>query len=435
MKIGFVGTGKLGLPVSLIYASKGHTLYCYDINQKLYDSHMDCLEKEERSPDDDKISLKQYLIDLSINLDVTFTTLEYICFNSDIIFIAVQTPHEKEYEGINRIQTIKKDFDYSYLLKAFIDVSNYININQKNTIVSIISTVLPGTLKQFIEIKTEYMYLIYNPYFIAMGSVAFDCLNPEFILIGYITNTNNIDNNNIIENFYKSINNNVIIYKTTIENAELIKMCYNTFISSKIAIANTIMELCHHLPGTNCDSVMNGLFLSGKRLISTAYLNGGMGDGGGCHPRDNIAMSYLSNKLNLKYNWFDQIMLTRDKQTEFLADVIYNELLNNNNNNNIVIILGKSFKKNTSIVTGSPALLLATMLDEKNIKYKFFDPFIKDCFDPKLLENNNIFFIACCHDIFFNINLPGGSILIDPFRKYKEIIKNGKYIPIGINNI
>ena len=104
--------------------------------------------------------------------------------------------------------------------------------------------------------------------------------------------------------------------KTTIENAELIKVSYNTLISTKIAFSNTIMELCHKLPNTNVDDVTNALKLANRRLISGSYMDGGMGDGGGCHPRDNIAMSYLSDKLNLSHNWFEHIMQQREKQKE-----------------------------------------------------------------------------------------------------------------------
>jgi UDPglucose 6-dehydrogenase len=59
----------------------------------------------------------------------------------------------------------------------------------------------------------------------------------------------------------------------------------------KIVFANTLMEICDSLPGCNVDQVTDALKLADKRLISPAYLSGGMGDGGGCHPRDNIAMS------------------------------------------------------------------------------------------------------------------------------------------------
>ena len=33
MKIGFIGLGKLGLPVALAVESKGHEVYGYDINK------------------------------------------------------------------------------------------------------------------------------------------------------------------------------------------------------------------------------------------------------------------------------------------------------------------------------------------------------------------------------------------------------------------
>ena len=35
MKIGFIGLGKLGLPVALAVESKGHEVYGYDINKKI----------------------------------------------------------------------------------------------------------------------------------------------------------------------------------------------------------------------------------------------------------------------------------------------------------------------------------------------------------------------------------------------------------------
>ena len=107
------------------------------------------------------------------------------------------------------------------------------------------------------------------------------------------------------------------VFDTSIENAELIKVCYNTFISTKIALANTIMEICHATPGTNCDVVVDALGLASQRLISTAYLRGGMGDGGGCHPRDNIALSWYSQSKNLSYDWFGYIMETREAQVDF----------------------------------------------------------------------------------------------------------------------
>ena len=37
MKVGFLGLGKLGLPVSLAVESKGHEVFGYDISQQTID--------------------------------------------------------------------------------------------------------------------------------------------------------------------------------------------------------------------------------------------------------------------------------------------------------------------------------------------------------------------------------------------------------------
>lgn len=130
-----------------------------------------------------------------------------------------------------------------------------------------------------------------------------------------------------------------------VENAEIIKVRYNTWISMKLVVVNEIMEMCHRTPNADCDQVTDALkmgmsvfkrnkktnnstsklrflFSGTDRLVSTAYMTGGLGDGGGCHPRDNIAMSYLCDKLDMHSNLADDIMKAREQQAEFLNNLI-----------------------------------------------------------------------------------------------------------------
>ena len=91
----------------------------------------------------------------------------------------------------------------------------------------------------------------------------------------------------------------------------------------KIVYANVMMEICHKLAGTmNVDAVTDAMKLATNRLVSPKYLSAGMGDGGGCHPRDNIAMSWLARKLDLSYDFFDSLMSAREKQTEWLGELM-----------------------------------------------------------------------------------------------------------------
>src|SRR5258708_38705322 len=90
----------------------------------------------------------------------------------------------------------------------------------------------------------------------------------------------------------------------------------------KIAYANAIMEICHKVPGCNVDEVTAGLSMATGRLLSSKYLAGGMGDGGGCHPRDNIALSWLARELGLRFGFFESLMIARERQTEWLAPFV-----------------------------------------------------------------------------------------------------------------
>ena len=420
MNIGFIGLGKLGLPIALAIESKGHNVCGYDINESVKEiiknKKLDYKEKGAES--------------LLKKSKIKFESIDYVVKNNDIIFVTIQTPHQKEYEGITRIPNDRMDFNYEYLKKGIKDLSDCIETNKINKTVIIVSTVLPGTINRIIKpILSSYVKLCYNPFFIAMGTTIDDFLNSELILFGFDDN----DAADSAEKFYKTINNSTV-YKTTIENAELIKVVYNTFISTKISMINTIMETCHKLPNTNVDDVTQALSLCTNRIISNKYLKGGMGDGGGCHPRDNIALSWLANKLNISYNWYDSIMKQREAQTEWLAKLI---IENKFNSNEKIFILGKCFKPETNLVIGSPSILLKNILEELGETVVIWDPYIDEKVDFFVDENNlnnkpSIFFIGTQHEYFKNFKFFPGSVVIDPFR-YLKFNKDIKYIPIGKN--
>jgi UDPglucose 6-dehydrogenase len=416
MKIGFMGLGKLGLPVALAVESKGHEVYGYDISQKTIDN----IKRK-------KIDYKEIWVDDHLpNSKLQIVNIHELVKNCEIIFVPIQTPHDSKYEGITKIPKERADFDYSFLKSGIETLSKEIENQKKNTVVIIISTVLPGTIRKEIKpLLGNHTKLCYNPFFIAMGSTMRDFLNPEFVLFG-------IDDQYALElgkKFYRTITN-VKLFDTTIENAELIKVAYNTMISTKIAFVNNLMELCHKLPNTNIDDVTNALKLGNRRLISTAYLDGGMGDGGGCHPRDNIAMSYLSTKFNLSHNWFENIMLQREKQTEWLAEMIIEE-----SKELPINILGKTFKSETNLTLGSPAILLKNILEEKNINCNQWDPYVDGNFEQysdkyEWNKKPQLFFIATKHDYFIKFPFFKGSTILDPWR-YIHSQKECKMILIG----
>jgi UDPglucose 6-dehydrogenase len=401
MKIGFIGLGKLGLPCALAIDSKGHSVYGYDVNPDV-----------KKILDEKKLPYREEGADLLLQSHgIKWGPIRDVVANSDIIFVPIQTPHLPKYEGDTRIPSERADFNYDWLKKGISDLSTEIESQGEEKIVIIISTVLPGTIRREIKpLLSKKVKLCYNPFFIAMGTTIKDFTSPEFVLFG-------VDNDEAYQEakqFYSTLHDRPV-YKCTIEEAEMIKVTYNTYITMKVCLANTVMELSHKLENINCDNVMNGLFLANERLISSKYLLGGMGDGGGCHPRDNIALSWLSQKVDLSFDWYDNLMKCREDQTEWLADII---IENKIKNNLPVIILGKTFKKETNLVTGSPSILLRNILEEKGHSVTMFDPWI-DQEAPPLL-GKAIFFIGTNHDLFIDYKFPYGSLVIDPWRFIKQ---------------
>ena len=413
MNIGFIGLGKLGLPVALAVESKGHKVCGYDISQEV-----------KSIIDAKKIPYKEIWAQEHLDKsNIEFTSISDVVEKSEIIFVPIQTPHDPLYEGVTKIPKKRVDFNYEYLIAGMKSLSEEIEKQKKPKIVIIISTVLPGTIrKDIIPLLGKFTKLCYNPFFIAMGTTMQDFMFPEFVLFG----VEDPEAAETAEKFYKTIHKSPF-FKTTIENAELIKVIYNTYISTKIGFINTVMEMCHHLPNTNVDDVTNGLRLATRRIISDAYMTGGMGDGGGCHPRDNIALSWLAQKLGISSDWFENIMMQREKQSEWLRDLILDNLVDNN-----IYILGKSFKPETNILTGSPSILLLNLLKEKkdNLNLTAYDPFV-DKEKPEFKKGT--YFIGTKHEKFKDFIFPDGSVVLDPFRYIVKKQENIRLISIGNN--
>ena len=409
MNIGFLGLGKLGLPCALVINNRGHNVYGYDIDpqvKEILDTGV-IPYREEGTP--------ELLKDHSIK----WSSVSEVVSNSDIIFVPIQTPHDEKYEGTTRLPKERVDFDYSYLKSGIKTLSEEIDKQGEDKIVVIISTVLPGTIRNEIKpLLSKHIKLCYNPFFIAMGTTRNDFENPEFVLFG-------MDDQEAYEKakeLYSTIHNKPI-YKCTIEEAEMIKVTYNTYITMKICLANVVMEAAHKLENVNCDNVMKGLFLGTERLISSKYLLGGMGDGGGCHPRDNIALSWLAKKLDMSYDWYENLMICREEQTEWLADLIIEH-----RKDLPLTILGKCFKKETNLTVGSPSILLKNLLEERNEQVDMYDPWVDN---HEIELTKQCYFIGTNHDKFLDYDFPKGSIVLDPWGMIQdqegvEVIRIGR---------
>jgi len=409
LNIGMIGLGKLGLPCVLAMEKyTDHKFYGFDISAEI-------VEKIK----DRKVSYWEEGVNdlLSTTKIEVCDSIDKIVSDCDIIFIAVQTPHDRNFEGRTPMPAERKNFDYSHLKQVAEAIETSMKNNENaDPLIVVISTVLPGTMRNeimpILSSGKKKIRFAYNPYFIAMGTTVWDFLNPEFILIG----ADSEKDGQTLSNFYHFIDANKVVMQ--IESAELTKVAYNTFIGFKIVFANIISEITEKLGG-DPDEVTSALSAATSRIMSGAYMTSGMGDGGGCHPRDQIAMSWLAQELNLSSDLFEFLARARDSQTSKFADVIkyYAEL-----EKLPVCILGVAYKANSPLDIGSPARLLEYYLIEKQLNPKIYDTWVEK--DSIMPNTPHVFFVGVRHKEFRDMKLPLGSLVIDPWG-YVENAGNG----------
>jgi UDPglucose 6-dehydrogenase len=366
MKIGFIGLGKLGSEVAE-YMAEFHDVYGYDI--------------EERRPDG---------VNVVDNIQNTVVGM-------DFTFIAVPTPHDKEYDGSKPTTHLPpKDFDYSHVEYVLKQLSMF---GHSSTIV-LISTVLPGTIRQRFLRYVNKEKFIYNPYLIAMGTVKEDMENPEMIIIGNETGNTDGETEKLIE-FYNGMSRRKLRFEIgTFDEAESIKIFYNTFISMKIGLANMVLDVAQINGNIDSDVVMRALARSNMRLISPFYLKPGMGDGGPCHPRDNIALRFLSKNYGLGYDLFGSIMEIRERQAYNIAQLISDWNLP-------LVILGKSYKPNVDLIDGSYSLLVGHYFEEITGEKPYYDV------EPEC--DGDVIYLLAHLKPYDTYKFRKGSVIFDPW--------------------
>ena len=349
-------------------------------------------------------------------------TIQEAVTDRDIIFIAAPTPHDLMYGGETPTSHLpNKDFDYTIVMDILTEVNKYVNQNQ---LVVLISTVLPGTVRSQLRPCITNARFIYNPYLIAMGTTKHDMVNPEMLIIGTEDGSTTGDAKELIDFYAPLMNNSPRVEVGTWDEAEAIKIFYNTFISTKVAIVNMIQDVAEKNGNMNVDVVTNALANSTYRITGPAYMTAGMGDGGACHPRDNIALRYMAEELDLGYDLFDAIMRAREVQAENMAKTLLKYGKN-------VTIIGKAYKPGVHYTNGSSSMLVGHYVEQYGGVVNYYD---EHTGDTDLEEGwTEVYLIGYWDKYVENLTFSAENIatFIDPWRKLSTDKVSGHVIHYG----
>lgn len=395
-KIGFIGIGKLGLDCAEVMAEK-HEVRGYDIYPRTSDV-------------------------------VNVCSIEELVTESDWIFVAVPTPHTEGYDGsVPSSHMEPRDFGHDAVIDAINNINRYATTPKK---IVLISTVLPGTTRRkFVPLLDPKHEFVYNPYLIAMGSVKWDMVNPEMVMIGTEDGSMTGIAGELIE-LYKTVMENDPRYEVgTWDECEAIKIFYNTFISAKVGLVNMIQDFALKIGNINVDVVTNALARSTMRIMGPKYMTAGMGDAGACHPRDNIALRWLAQEYDIGYDLFDTVMHAREVQAKNLADFLVAEA---RKRGLPIVIHGKAYKPDVPYCIGSYSTLVGHYVKEAGMTVRYVDPLADDQTEViQSVHGAALYLWAHNRKITYEYTgtqadtqpyceIFGGSVIVDPWRKLES---------------
>lgn len=359
MKVCVIGLGKLGSPLAAVLASKGHEVIGVDRNAYFVQSI-----NEGRAPVVEP--RLQELIDASKGRLRATESYEEAIPQTDISFVIVPTPSDET--GV---------FSNAWVLDAVTSIGAALKGKDHYHVVNITSTVMPGSTQGPIREALEAasgktvgvdIGLCYNPEFIALGSVVRNMLYPDMILLGQSDDRAG----DVLEAVYKvSTENDPPVQRMNLINAEITKISVNTYVTTKISYANTLAELCERLPGADVGVVTEAL---GKDTrIGGKYLSGGLGYGGPCFPRDNVAFSVLAERLGV---CSDLPRATDTVNRHQIGRLV--QMVRENVGEGSVAVLGLAYKPFTPVIDESQGVTIARDLAAEGRRVAVYDPLAMD---------------------------------------------------------
>ena len=363
MKIGLIGTGRLGICFALLMAEAGYDVLASDTREDYIK------DLQNNIVGDSEPEVQELLQRVEVNEHVEFTTdNKRVIRECDPIFTLVATPSldDGSYD-VSAVWDVVKE-----IKDEMTSVANY----TKSFVVG--CTTNPGDCDKFKEELPESVDVYYNPEFIAQGSIVKDLRNADMVLVGG-------KENDLLEEIYTKIQEGhrfggTLIYFMSIKAAEIVKIAINTYLTTKISYANTLGQVM--ISSGLGDEVQHALGAIGTDTrIGNRYMRFGFGFGGPCFPRDNKAFASFANKVGVEFNIGETTDNFNDAHAKFLKDYF----ISKNEDKLPFVFDSVAYKPGTDILTESQQYRLCLDLLDEGYKVYVIDDCVKGKCDDRIL--------------------------------------------------
>lgn len=234
-------------------------------------------------------------------------SLEETVNKSEFIFLSVPTPSLQS-----------GNIDLSIVDNVLQSIDDVI---QKENIILLRSTVVPGTTKAF-QKKYSKLKIVYNPEFLTERNAVLDFISQKRVILG--GKKSHVDQVSTL--FLKRFGKNLDIIKTNFQTAEMIKYMSNLFLATKVSFLNEMKLLSKEID-VDWGKAVEAFCLDervGNSHNNVPGHDGKLGFGGSCLPKDIQAMIFFADKKNvdmqvLKGAWMTNLKVRPEKDWEILV--------------------------------------------------------------------------------------------------------------------
>ncbi len=363
IKISVIGQGYVGLPMSVVLATKSKNYRILGIEQNnTHGNNLKRLINNKLIPFDtnDKKLKKKFVEAINSGKYSVSTNLSEIK-NSNVIIVSINA----DFKNFNTIKNIQN---------LFKSISNFTN---KNTLIFIESTLPPGACDKYIlpiltkKIKKSEIKFCYSFERVTPGKNYYDSIINSYRCYSGVNDISKVSGKKFLKSFinYKKYK---LIELPSIVDCETAKIVENSFRAINIAFIDEWTRFSNKL-NINLNSIIDAISL---RKTHSNIMRPGVGVGGYCLTKDPGFANISSKKIFKVKNKFPITNLSKkinSKMVKTSAEFIESKISLKNKK---ILVLGATYKEDVGDFRYSPSIELIKKLRMMTSKVDVYDPYL-----------------------------------------------------------
>ncbi len=275
----------------------------------------------------------------------------------DMVIVNVGTPTNKQTGQV----------DLSALENVVETIGDALLLRTNSLLLAISSTVPPGTTENVVRMKLankgvdEDLYkLAFIPEFLREATAISDFIYPTRFIIG----SRNVLEGEAFKVLRPELNEISFVVKT--ETAEMLKTVENSWHATKVTFANEIGRISNSI-NIDANEVMELLIKDTKQNVSSLYMRPGFAFGGSCLPKDLRSLNQIAQRMGVSVPLLDGVFRSNLSHIETAVEEIQATGRKN------IAVLGLAFKAGTDDLRESPIVSLVERLVGKGYKVGVHD--------------------------------------------------------------